>query len=276
MTSDGMADSSATNNDEFEEDSRHDHRFIPFVCPTCKWELTTPIMHGYVKLDFGPHTQWRTTYTPCPTCSDQARARRMVKEIDRLLGQSNIPFRYQEWSFANMPADIDGRAKEKAVLFVNQRAEKRALYLFGALGHGKTSIAVSIIQAAMRREESAVFIRSLDLMNRLKEAIRRGTHDGDDLLHAVKKVKWLALDDLATEAPTRYVIQELKGIIEARMDAGLYTIFTSNLSLGDLVNYWRPDDVEEEVFYPGQRVIDRIAEYSEAVFVRGRNQRERK
>ena len=250
--------------------------FRPFICPVCKFEITKPTMHGWLKQDFGPHTGWKTQLVPCPTCTDSAVAKRNVAAVDRMLGQANIPYRYQTWTFGTMPADIDGRAKEKAIRFTNKHAGKHALYFFGGLGVGKTSLAVSIIQTAMRREEDAVFIRSLDLMERLKEAIRRDSHDGDDLLRLVKQVQWLALDDLATETPTRYVIQEFKAIIESRMDAGLYTIFTSNLSLGDLAAYWRPQDANEEVFYPGQRVLDRIAEYSEAVLVRGRNQRERK
>lgn len=254
-------------------DKPNSEYFTPFICPTCKTVLSNPRMHGWLKYDFGPQTEWKTKLIECPTCSNEAKARRMRAEVDRLTGQSNIPFRYAEWTFATMPADIDGKAKAKAIQFANERTDKRALYLFGELGHGKTSIAISIIQAVMCRNEDAVFIRSLDLMERLKAAIRRGTHEGDDLLQLVKQVKWLALDDLATEAPTRYVIQELKGIVESRMDAGLYTIFTSNLSLGDLAHYWRPEDADEEVFYPGRRVLDRIAEYSEGVFLRGRNQR---
>ena len=252
-----------------------DEHFSAFTCPTCKFEITDPTMHGWLKGDFGPHTGWKTQLIACPDCAHPAQTRRRIAEIDRLLGQANIPHRYTNWTFSTMPADIDSRAKEVAISFVNKRTEKRALYLFGGLGHGKTSLAISIIQAVMRREEDAVFIRSLDLMERLKEAIRRGTHDGDDLLRLVKSVQWLAIDDMATEAPTRYVIQEFKAIIESRMDAGLYTIFTSNLSLGDLANYWRPDDADEETFYPGRRVIDRVAEYSLGIFVRGRNQREK-
>jgi DNA replication protein DnaC len=250
-----------------------DHTFKPFVCHTCHMEITEPAMHGWVRTDFGPHTNWKTRIEPCPTCTDSARNARITEKIDHLLGQSRVPLRMAEWSFNTLPHDIDGTAKTRAVFFANAQTPKQALYLYGNPGQGKTGLAISIIQAVMRRGDDAIFIRSLELMDRLRESIHKGTTEGDELLHLAKTVKWLALDDLATEKPTAYVIQELKAIVEARMDAGLFTIFTGNFSLRELEEYWRPDDVKPGGFHPGRRVIERIAEYSEGVAVRGRNLR---
>jgi DNA replication protein DnaC len=249
-----------------------DTRFKPFICPTCKTSITEETMHGWVYNGYD-HLNMKTHLEPCPTCTDQAVARRKNEQIDRLLGKSRIPLRMAEWSFTTIPNDIDSKAKERAVFFANAQAPMRGIYFFGKVGGGKTGLAISIIQAVMRRGEDAVFIRSLDLMDRLRESIHRGTTDGDELLALAKSVKWLALDDLATERPTPYVIQELKAIVEARMDNDLFTIFTSNFSLRELEDYWRPEDVKPGGFHPGRRVIDRIAEYAEGVPVKGRNLR---
>lgn len=251
----------------------YDYTFQSFICDTCKMSITEPTMHGWVRTDFGPHTGWKTRLEPCPTCTDHAVARRKNAQIDRLLGVSRIPLRMAEWSFTTLPHDVDGQAKARAIFFANGKTEKHALYLYGREGQGKTGLAISIIQAVMRRGDDAVFIRSLDLMDRLRESIHRGTHEGDELLALAKSVKWLALDDLAVEKPTDYVIQELKAIVEARMDTDLYTIFTSNFSLKELEDYWRPEGVHEHGFYAGKRVISRIAEYGEGVPVKGRNLR---
>jgi len=250
-----------------------DTRFQPFICSTCKMSITEETMHGWVRTDFGPHTGWKSQLVPCPDCTDHAVARRKNAQIDRLLGSSRIPLRMAEWSFTTLPHDVDSTAKTRAIFFANGKTEKHALYLYGREGQGKTGIAISIIQAVMRRGDDAVFIRSLDLMDRLRESIHRGTHEGDELLALAKSVKWLALDDLAVEKPTDYVIQELKAIVESRMDADLYTIFTSNFSLRELEDYWRPDGVHERGFYPGKRVVARIAEYAEGVPMKGRNLR---
>jgi DNA replication protein DnaC len=178
-----------------------------------------------------------------------------------------------EWSFSTLPRDVDNAAKERAVFFANKQTAKQALYVHGAPGQGKTGLAISIIQEVMRRGEDAIFLRSLELMDRLRESIHKGSTDGDELLSLAQTVTWLALDDLAVEKPTAYVIQELKAIVEARMDKGLFTIFTSNFSLKQLEDYWRPSDMQDGGFHAGKRVIERIAEYSEGVQVKGRNLR---
>src|SRR6266568_3120457 len=266
-------------------------RFQPFICSTCKMSMTEETMHGWVYSGYDA-INMKSKFAPCPDCTDHAVARRKNAQIDRLLGSSRIPLRMAEWSFTTLPHDVDSTAKTRAIFFANGKTEKHALYLYGREGQGKTGIAISIIQAVMRRGEDAVFIRSLDLMDRLREAIAR-SHAGlpfmmnnagriysdaaepteDELLKLIKSVKWLVLDDLAVEKPTDYVIQELKAIVEARMDNDLYTIFTSNFSLRELEDYWRPDNVQEHGFYPGKRVIARIAEYAEGVPMKGRNLR---
>jgi len=52
-------------------------------------------------------------------------------------------------------------------------------------------------------------------------------------------------------------------------------MFTSNLSLQRLEEYWRPDGMQAGAFHPGRRVIERIAEYSQGVLVGGRNLRKK-
>ncbi len=254
-----------------------DERFTAFVCPTCKFEITKPTMHGWLKGDFGPHTNWKTQLVRCPTCSTQADARHKAAEVEKLLGDSHIPFYAMEWSFASLPRDIDRRVLSTVMAFYNQKAEKRGLYLFGDVGGGKTGMVISVVQAVMRRGETAAFIRSIDLMNRLRESIHKGSAEGDELLHLAKTVKWLAIDDLATERPTPYVLEQLYAIVEARRSHpdGLYTMFTSNLSLQRLEEYWRPEGMQPGAFHPGRRVIERIAEYSQGVLVGGRNLRKK-
>lgn len=253
--------------------TNNDERFSRFICPTCKWEITSPTMHGWLKGDFGPHTGWKTQLNPCPTCSSVAYAQRKAAEVDKLLGTSHIPFYAMEWSFSSLPRDIDSRALSHVVAFCNRKTDKRGVYLFGDVGGCKTGMVISVVQAVMRRGEDAAFLRSIDLMNRLRESIHKGSADGDDLLHLAQTVTWLALDDLATERPTPYVVEQLYALVEARRAAGLYTMFTSNLSLRDLETHWRPDGMQPGAFHPGRRVVERIAEYCQGVRVGGRNLR---
>jgi len=256
--------------------------FQPFICPTCKCDIRNETMHGWVRdRNFGPETEWKTRILPCPTCSEHATARRKAAMVDRLFGQSHIPLRMRNWNFGSTPGDVDQTAIAACANFSNQQGSELGLYVYGEFGCGKTGLAISIIQAAMQRGEDAVFIRSLDLMDRLRSAIARGSEEGDDLLSLLKTVYWFALDDLATERPTDFVIEKLQAILEYRRDAGLLTIITSNFNYRELEAHWRsyrtangePVEIKAGAMHAGRRVIERIAEYCKAVPMHGRNLR---
>jgi DNA replication protein DnaC len=248
--------------------------FKAFICPTCKIEITDPNMHGWVRdRNFGPETHWKQGILPCPTCSDKATAHAFSAKVARLFADANIPQRAKDWNFSTTPGDVDQVAIARCANFSNKQTGEHGLYLFGEYGCGKTGLAISIIQAAMLREEDALFIRSLDLLDRVRQAIARRTDDGDDLLQLTKSVRWLALDDLAAERPTDFVLEKLQSLLEARRDSGLYTVITSNYSYRDLEAQWRPDDVKAGMMHPGRRLIERLAEYCKPQAMKGRNLR---
>lgn len=250
--------------------------FRPFRCPTCKMDITSETMHGWVRdRNFGIETHWKQIILPCPTCSDQAIARQMQEQINRLLGASRLPIYAQGWNFATTPGEVDKLALTACAKFANEqsRVPVHGLFIFGDPGVGKTGLAISIMQAVMERGIDALFIRSLDLMNRLRASIAEGTHDGDELLDLVKRVRWLVLDDLATERPTPYVLEQLYAVIEERRASGLYTVITSNYSLRDLEAHWRPLETKPGAFHAGKRITERINEYCLSVHVKSSNLR---
>jgi DNA replication protein DnaC len=110
-------------------------------------------------------------------------------------------------------------------------------------------------------------------MNRLREAISIGISDSDDLLQLAMTVTWLALDDLVTERPTSYVIEQLYVLLETRRSSEDYTLFTSNFNLCYPEVRWEPDGISPGGFHPGRRMNERMTEYCEIVSVRGRNLR---
>jgi len=245
-------------------------------------DIVSETMHGWVRdRNFGIETGWKQRIIACPTCSEQANARRMAENIARLTGKSHIPPRMQEWHFGSTPGDVDQMALAICARFSNGQGPDRGLYVFGETGNGKSGLAISITQAAMMRGEDAVYIRSLDLMDKLRGAIARGSDEGDELLALVKSVRWLALDDLATERPTDFVIEKLQSILENRRDMGLFTVITGNYNLRELEAHWRsyrtadgvPVEIRAGVMHAGRRVLERIAEYCQILPVHGRNLR---
>jgi DNA replication protein DnaC len=267
--------------------------FTPFQCPRCKLNITDPTVHGWL-INRVPHDEHaghkqhntglsfkdgRFCEVPCPECTDPARARAKADQTARLMGESMIPQYMQGWSFTTAPDDIDKQALDKCSDFAHGNLPQRGLFLHGTLGIGKSGMAISIIQAAIWRGESAAYIRSIDLMNRLREAVaksmRHEPSDGDALLDMAKTVQWLALDDLATERPTAFVLEQLYALVEARRSAGLYTVFTCNFNLSQLEEQWRPADVAKGGFHAGRRVVERIGEYCAGVSPKNGNLRRR-
>lgn len=267
--------------------------FKSFVCPKCKRDITSPTMHGWLtdRNEHSDHTghiqnntglrwgQGRHCLVPCPECAEPARARAKAESIARLLGESHIPYYMQGWSFSSVPDDIDKQSLAKCKAFASGDLPQRGLFIHGELGIGKTGMAISIIQAAIGRGEPAAFMRSIDLINRLREAVaksmRHESSEGDALLALAKSVRWLALDDLATERPTAFVLEQLYALLEARRSAGLYTVFTCNYNLGQLEMQWRPSDVSGG-FHAGRRVVERIGEYCTGVSPKNSNLRRRR
>lgn len=259
--------------------------FTPFVCPRCGLHIIQPGMHGWVK-DYSDHANHTGHYRkygyceiPCPECTEPARARAKADLIERLLGESHIPYQMRGWSFATAPDDFDKQALAKCKEFASGKLAQRGLFLHGHLGIGKSGMAISIIHAAIGRGESAAYIRSIDLINRLREAVsksmRHEPSDGDALLDLAKTIQWLALDDLATERPTPFVLEQLYALVESRRSSGLYTVFTCNFNLSQLEEQWRPADVPAGGFHAGRRVVERIGEYCAGVSPKNSNLRRR-
>lgn len=257
-------------------------------CPTCQFPLSKE-RHGWTK-DYSQHTdhsghlqRYGYCLVPCPTCSGNvqqyAEAMRRAENVSSLFGASQIPHHAKRWSFSSFPADGDQQAFHQMQVYVdqilsNEETTRRGIWLCGAPGRCKTGLAISAMKEVMRHERSTLFVMTIELMNRLRSTFKKDTEITEDaLLKAVTEVELLVLDDIATERPTPYVLEQFYFIIEKRRSLGLWTIFTCNLSTGDLEGYWRPEGMKAGAFHSGVRVIERIREYCVGCAVSGRNQR---
>lgn len=261
--------------------------YDPKVCPTCKTPLSDDA-HGWIKRydahrnHAGHLERYGYCLVPCTTCSGPVgnlrEAQRKASLTARLFGASQIPFNAKKWTFETYPTDGDRKSLAQVQAFVravmDDDADKRGLYLYGLAGRCKTGLAICAMKALMGREKSTLFVPTIELMNKLRASLGKDAEmSQDELLRAVTETDVVVLDDIATEGPTRYVLEQFYYIVEKRRSRGLWTIFTSNLSPKDLENFWRPADCKPGDFYPGLRVIERIKEYCSGIAVSGRNQR---
>ena len=132
--------------------------------------------------------------------------------------------------------------------------------MWGKLGRGKTSLAISILKVFLARGETGLYIRAPQYL-RLVNQLARGNEKHTAILDLAYSVSCLVLDDLGVEQATPAAIRQFYELVEERRGTnGLYTVITSNLSIDDLEERWRPEGVARGEFHEGMRVTDRLRE----------------
>ncbi len=169
----------------------------------------------------------------------------------------NIPARYDGAKWADVPLKI-----RQAVDAMGKT--KRGLYIHGGIGSGKTHIIYAIAaHLAETKNHHAIVWNTSDLFYELRADFNRLPSDRarpeDAMSH--ERPRLAILDDIGAEKATDFVIETLYRVVNDRYNWRLPTIFTSNLSLGELA-----DRV-------GERIASRIAEMCEIINLTGGDRR---
>jgi DNA replication protein DnaC len=143
----------------------------------------------------------------------------------------------------------------------------RGLYLWGATGVGKTRLS----QCLARREivnytRRVLFLGLPQLFADLKESFRTGSPEPRRLLSAARDVPLLVLDDIGVGHSPEFGESEILPIVTARLDEGLATIYTSNLSWSRKNVVQGFGTLEEKL---GARVAQRVVHSATAIQVTG-------
>lgn len=256
---------------------------VPDNCPTCGCALDE-LAHGWVRRSTphedhaGHNKKYGYCEVPCPTCTGDAYQRRIAHEqavlVHRLFGDSHLPWDTRNWTFETFPVHYDQRSLKIARRFVALHLANpdavvpRGLYLAGPTGIGKTGLGVCMLKTIMQAGKVGLFVMAPDLMDKLRAAQGKESQEtADDFLRVITRVPWLVLDDVGVERPTDYVIERFYLIVQKRRSQGLYTIFTSNLSMANLGEHWKPKDAGQDKFHAGLRVTERLREYCQPITV---------
>jgi DNA replication protein DnaC len=162
-------------------------------------------------------------------------------------------------------SDLPGneRAVKAARAFLE--AESGDLFVHGPVGSGKTRLACALINEHHRRHTSGWFARVPRLLFDLQpKRSGEGQDLAESLIDRAMTASLLVLDDVGADrdAATDFTRRTLLMIYEARGDAGLRTIWTSNLAMDQLAQFMADD-----------RLASRIAGRSTVVDIRTADQR---
>lgn len=142
--------------------------------------------------------------------------------------------------------------------------EARVLAIIAKTGCGKSYVAQAFGVAACRKGHHVRYVRMQDLFSRLAVARSEGTHH--DLIHSLKTVSLLIIDDFMTTPISTQNAVDLLEVVEAR-DGKAATIITSQLEPED----WYLN-IDDELI--ADTLLNRLATGSIFLDIEGPNMRE--
>ena len=118
--------------------------------------------------------------------------------------------------------------------FIDNPLKGKGLYLHGNFGCGKTYLIVAALNELAKKDVKSAIIFWPEFLKHLKTLFN--TNDGfEEAMNKVSKAPILLIDDIGAENTTAWGRDEiLCPILQYRMDEGLKTFFTSNLTLEEL------------------------------------------
>ena len=118
------------------------------------------------------------------------------------------------------------------------RVGMKGLYLTGNFGCGKTYLISAALNELAKKAHQIAIIYNPEFLRSLKESF--GDQETyNEKFKLIKRVEILLIDDIGAETMTEWSRDEVLGtILQYRMQEGLTTFFTSNLSIKDLEEHF--------------------------------------
>jgi len=185
---------------------------------------------------------------PC-SCRPQRMARKRAAAV-----AGRLPKRFQEVSFDREPiASMNDALIREVRTYVRNIEENlasgRGIWFAGAIGAGKTTLAMLVSKAAMEANRT-VAIYSLPRLL----ALLRDTYDDDaryslnELIDRLWAVDLLHIDDVGAEQSSPWVLEQLYTIVNTRYEDGKAMLLTTNLDR---------EELEKQI---GARTVSRLYE----------------
>ena len=152
--------------------------------------------------------------------------------------------------------------------------ENKGLYLTGNFGSGKTYLISACLNELAKKEHKIAIIYYPEFLRSLKEAFN-DSDEYNNRFKFIKNVELLLIDDIGAETMTEWSRDEVLGtILQYRMQEGLTTFFTSNLTIKELEEHFSISSKGVEKV-KAKRIIERIKYLTTEMVMVSSNKRER-
>lgn len=218
---------------------------------------------------------------------ERERAERMAGLVQSIIGDSGINARFLRRTFDTFQITPQnqraaGACKRYADTFRDKLPEycadpgRNGLFITGPKGTGKTHLAAAIANQIMQTGTAVVCMTMIDLLEKIKATYETNRQYGQteaNVLRTYKEVPLLIIDDMGKEPATEWAVSKIYAIINARYEAYLPTIVTTNYSDGELVQRLTPKDSGDST--TADATIDRLREMCAGIVTTGESWRSR-
>lgn len=214
-------------------------------------------------------------------------AKHMRDRVHRIVGDSGMNARFLRRTFDTFqPAKENQKALRVCKAYADSFREKlpknnpdpgrNGLFITGPKGTGKTHLAAAIANQLMQNGTAVICMTMIDLLDRIKRTYEQSRQYGGEtsegsVLNAYKTVPLLVIDDMGKEPATEWAVSKIYAIINARYEAYMPTIITTNYTDAELVLRLTPKDSGDPT--TADATIDRLREMCAAIVTTGESWR---
>lgn len=185
---------------------------------------------------------------------------RIQRRIARLVKNSGIRGRFANRTFDRYEVnDVNRKSYEKCKRYADSfpimlptkddrgnvvppQKERNGLFITGSYGTGKTHLACAIANQLMQGGTPVICMTMIDLMAKIKSSF--DTKDDDtseaEIMKLYEEIPLLIIDDIGSEQPTEWSSTKIYSIINARYEAYMPTIVTTNYTGDELIRRMTP------------------------------------
>lgn len=215
------------------------------------------------------------------------KARKMRDRVRRIIGNSGMNARFLRRTFETFQHTDDNRnALRVCMSYADTFRDKlprnnidpgrNGLFITGPKGTGKTHLAAAIANRLMKQGTPVICMTMIDLLERIKQTYEQSRRYGGEnsegsVLDTYKKVPLLIIDDMGKEQATEWAVSKIYAIINARYEACMPTIITTNYSDAELVHRLTPKESGDPT--TADAAIDRLREMCVGIVTKGESWR---
>lgn len=119
--------------------------------------------------------------------------------------------------------------------------EPNGLFISGSYGTGKTHLAAAISNQLLREGVPVICMTMIDLLARIKQTYDRSDEATEaDIMRIYEEVPLLVIDDIGSEQPTEWGATTIYAIINARYEAYMPVVVTTNYAGDELIRRMTP------------------------------------